>query len=194
MYLMPNKISVDVEGAIDAMLDDNISNVYFFDIEKGEVCCIESEKNGSDKKIKEISKKAERYFKLPRVSKKVKEKWLKSFVEEMISPEVLVLSKKMLKHPEKNYYDTLLEIIEKSEEGWIHGWVEWSHFDAYEIFEDWIYSLPVKIDDEWEGCEDCAICRAMASGKDSVPELSKAFSEENFINEAEDILIGKKNL
>jgi hypothetical protein len=188
MYLMPNKIPVDVEGAIEAMLDDDISNVYFFDIEKGKVCCIESEKDGGDKKIKEISKKIERYFKLPRISKKVKEKWLKSFVKEMISPEDLGLSKKLLKHPEKNYYDTVLEIIEKSEEGWIHGWAEWSHFDAYEIFEDWIYSLPVEIDDEWDGCENCAICRAMESGKDSIPELLKVFSEQNFINEAEEII------
>ena len=185
---MPNKIPVDVDGCITAMLDDDVSNVYFFDIERGEVCCIEDEKRGGDKKIKEISKKTERYFKLPKVSKKDKEEWLKSFVKEMISPDDLKLSKDLLKPSEKNYYDVVLEIIKKSEEGWIHGWVEWSHFDAYEIFENWIYSLPVEIDDEWEGCDDCAICRAMASGKDSVSELLKAFSEQNFINEAEEIL------
>lgn len=165
------------------MLDEDISNLFFLDSKEGVVlCCKIHEKTDY---VKNIQKQKERYFEIPRASRSNKEKWMKDFVEEMISFEDISLSEKLLRNIGYSFYEKALEEIMTSKDGWIHGWTEWSHGYAYEILEEWFFTLPIEISNEWEWCEDCAICKAMVSGKNSTPEFLKAFSEQNFMNEVE---------
>lgn len=190
MYLLPNKKHIDIEGAVIAVLDSDTSNLYFLDIEEGFVVC----SNASEKSslLENFQKQRDRYFEIPRASKSDKEKWMKDFVEEMIPFEDTPLSKKIMNNAGNSFFEKALEEIIKSEDGWIHGWTEWSNGYAYEILEEWFFTLPVEISNEWEGCDDCAICKAMSSGHDSEPELLKAFSEQNFMNEVAEVLKSKK--
>ncbi|MEI7709703.1 MAG: UPF0158 family protein [bacterium] len=181
MYYLPNKIKIDIEAVIDGMLNGNTDNFYFLDIKNGNVGIIET---GETKKgLEKIHGKPDRYFEIPRVSYRDKEKWMKDFIKEIIPFDDIVFAKKLLKLPDDDFFENALAEIKNSKDGWIHGWNQWSRDYAYEILEDWLEKLPVQITEgEWEGYDDCAICQAMKSGNNSSSELKKAFSEQNFMN------------
>lgn len=186
MYLLPNKKHIDIDSAVVAVLDGDKLKIYFLDTEKGSVVCFVVEGKNDD--LENIRKQSDRYFEIPRASNIEKEKWMRSFVEEMIPFEDPAFSEKLLAVRNESFYENALEEIEKSKDGWNYGWAEWSRNYAYEIIDEWFSTLPVEITNEWEGCDDCAICRAMAECKDSAPELLKAFSEQNFMNEVEKVI------
>ena len=192
MHKLPNKNHVDTEGAVTAMLDGSASNVYFLDIEKGVVLCFISDDETDD--LESIRKQPDRYFKVPRVPELTKEKWMREFLKEFVVYEDVPFAEKLLSLEGDTFYVNALFEIGTSEDGWIHGWVQWSRDHAYELLDEWFATLPIEIIDEWEGCEDCAICRAMSSGEDSREGLSKAFSEQDFMNKVEEVLKPKKLL
>lgn len=186
MYLLPNKKHIDIDNAVMSVLDGDKSKVFFLDIENGSVVCFVVDNKNDD--LENVRKQTDRYFEIPRASDVEKEKWMKDFVIEMITFEDVAFSERLLSVINENFYENALEEIEKSKDGWIHGWVQWSHDHAFEILEEWFSKLPVEITNEWEGCDDCAICRAVKSGNDSEVGLRKAFSEQNFMNEVEKVI------
>jgi hypothetical protein len=186
MYVLPNKKHIDSDGAIEAILNEDISRSYFLDTEKGDIGCVVW--NGEVDTLENFRKQSGRYFEVPRTSRATKEEWMHDFVEEMVPFEDIPLSEKLLSETSEKFYENALNEITISKDGWIYAWVQWSHDSAFGILEDWLGTLPVDITYEWEGCDDCAICKAMMEGKDSAPELFKAFGEQNFMNEVESVI------
>jgi hypothetical protein len=186
MYLLPNRKHIDIDGVVLGLLSDDPLSVFFLDSKECVVIsCVVDKKT---EYLKNIQTQKDRYFEIPQVSRLDKERWMKEFLEDFVSFEDTALSEKLLSKTPDILYENALNEITKSEDGWIHAWVQWSHDSAFGALEDWLVMLPIEITNEWEGCDDCAMCKAMKEGKDSSPEIMKAFSEQNFMNNVEEII------
>lgn len=73
MFYLPNGRPIDVEGAVDGMLDEDRARRYFLDTTAGEVGCVEAQ---DDQKLASIERERSRYRELPRASEE-KQKELK---------------------------------------------------------------------------------------------------------------------
>lgn len=176
MFYLPNDIAIDIEGAIEGMLDENQGNYYVLDLKTGDVGCLNKE---SCKKPDE-----KRYFEISKVSEADKKKWMKEFITKLVNFEDEKFGKRLLAILDKNGLKNAMDILEQDKEkgGWIHGWAQWERDETFEIFENWLSILPVNIKNEFKGCDDCAICQAMKSGATG-DELIKAFEEQNKKND-----------
>lgn len=176
MYYLPNDIAVDMEGAIDGMLDENPDNYYVLDLKTGDVGCLNAES------IKKSDKK--RYSEIPKVSEVDKKKWMKEFITKLINFEDEKFGKRLLATLDRDGFKNALGVLEqdRGKGGWIHGWAQWERDEAFEVFENWLSILPVNVKKEWKGCDDCAVCQAMKSGATG-DELIKAFEEQNKKND-----------
>lgn len=83
-YYLPNGRPIDVEGAVDGMLDEDQAKRYFLDTTTGEVGCVEAEDN---QKLASIERERDRYRELPRASEEKQKEWMESFIRVCISTE-----------------------------------------------------------------------------------------------------------
>ena len=192
MYTLPNGRHIEVEDGVNAVLDGTEQNYYFLDVEKGDICCVSSGGLDSHSTIDKVRSSTNRYFEIPRVTQSDKEQWLRSFAEEIMYVEDAPLSKIILSLPKNNFFERALTEIKSADDNWIDGWEQWSRDSAYELFDEWLGTLPFDIKKEWDGCGNCALCKAQVEGNASFPELIKAFSEEEFMGKAEELIQPQK--
>ena len=168
MFKLPNGKIIEEEDVIKAMEDSDIPNSYFLDTKTG--------------KVKKMHESDENHFiKIPKISKQKLYLWMKEYTDEFINREDPEFAKEVyviLK--QKNVFDKYERTLEKSEEGWIHGWAQWERDCVYEEMQEWFLSLPITIKEEWDYFDDCAICQEMKKADEenrslTETELKKAF-------------------
>ena len=94
-YYLPNKRPIDVEGAVDAMLDDNRANRYFLDVTMGEVECVGTGSVEGRSKLAVIQREKRRYRELPRVSEATQQLWCDELIRELLAVEDAPLAKRL---------------------------------------------------------------------------------------------------
>ena len=170
MFLLSNGNKIDTEGVIDAMEDTTDACRYFFDIEKGDVGCVEKN-NGKNKEKAESLVKSGRYIEIPNVPDTEQKKWMMKFAQEFLKSgnkdEKSLYAKiaKLLSGKKENSFNMALKALEKDKIGWIHGWSQWQRNCLWEEMENWFSVLPVEIEDKFEGCDDCELCKLMPQGE-----------------------------
>ena len=182
MFKLPNGKKIDEEKAMNGMEDNDFSKLYFLDIETGRVKIILDTFNKNKKlKLTKIDNKC--YILIPKISPQQIHKWMCEYVDEFINREDPDFAKKvypLLKG--KIVTRKLIRLLEKSEEGWIHGWDQWRYDQVGELFQGWLFSLNVDIVDEFEGDDNCPLCQMMkkADQEDrslTLKELRKGFAD-----------------
>ena len=182
-YYLANKKPVDVDGAIEAMLDGNRAHRYFLDLEMGEVGCVDAELDEGKEKLRTLAND-KRYRQLPRVSGDLQVRWLRSFVKMILANEDRTFSRRLLKALESKGFEdahTLLETKEEHHDAW-HIW-EGDH--AFEELGVWLERHIKGFTYELRGCGECEICRAAEEGA-SLEELREAFEEERMKKDDDD--------
>ena len=176
-YYLPNKRPVDVESAVDAMLDDNASNRYFLDVETGEVGCVDTVSKEGRSKLKTIQREKRRYRELPRVSEEIQKTWMGSFVRTCILIEEPEFGAALEKELHMSGFQAARAMLESSKEdtGW--SWRGWAGDCAFEELGSWLTRNVSGTTYELKGCDDCAICRADKNGA-GLGELLDAFEEQ----------------
>ena len=165
MFLLPNGSTIDIEGVCDALEDFYKTTVYFLDSLTGEVGEVERR---AHKKLARLEQDT-RYFRIPVVAPTAQVKWLREFIKEMLD-EKSELGAALTAEIETQEAAVALKmceiLLEKDEEGWIHGWVQWRGDELYTEAEEWFSTLSIKIIDKWEGDDDCPLCRMMSEDED----------------------------
>lgn len=183
MFYLPNGREIDIEGVIDAMGDATGSRRYFLDTEKGDVGCVDGKGEKNKKKTKSLIESG-RYIEIPNIPDKEQKKWLMEFAEEFLKSDdkdeksLYVTIKKLLSDKKENSLESALKELEKDESGWIHGWAQWQRNHLWEKTEDWFSSLPIEIEDKFEGCDDCELCKLMEQGKHTLGDFNEAMTKE----------------
>jgi len=183
MFLLSNGNKIDTEGVIGAMEDTTDACRYFFDIEKGDVGCVEKN-NGKNKEKAESLVKSGRYIEIPNVPDTEQKKWLIKFSQEFLKSgnkdEKSLYAKiaKLLSGKKENSFNMALKALEKDKSGWIHGWSQWQRNCLWEEMENWFSVLPVEIEDKFEGCDDCELCKLMAQGEHTLGDFNEASAKE----------------
>ncbi len=180
MFYLPNKRPIDADGAIKAILgfDDGL---YFLDKETGNVCCIEPDKKKETRELlAKVRNKTERYVEIPLIKSERFDDALIGFID-LVFVEDSILGSKLreivIKGDEKKFFKE----IESTK--WIDAWDQWIQDEAYEVLEFWLESLDLGITEEWEGCDDCEICKATKNGVNDKDSLMVAFKKQNHKNE-----------
>lgn len=178
-YYLPNKRPVDVEGAIDGMLDENKANRYFLDTKTGDIGCVDTGNRGNDQKLESITRERSRYRELPRVSEEKKKEWLTWFVENVMSFDQAdaPLQSKLREALRVGGFQKALAVLESSTEDSGYSWDICAGDRAFEDLGVWLKKEVPGFTYELKGCEDCAICRADANGA-GLHDLLDAFEEQ----------------
>ncbi len=173
MFLLPNQNKIDENGVIEAMLQTDLSRKYFLDTTIGEVGSVEQ------KAKKSVLLDTKRYIEIPKLSEAVQLEWLKEFMENMISIDSF-LSHALKSEIEKGEEALARceKILNEDKEGWIHGWREWRGTSAFEEMKKWFATLPISIEEKFEGCEDCELCKLMEQGEHTVGDFMEAKVKE----------------
>ncbi len=179
-YYLPNKQPIDEDGAIDAMLDDNVANRYFLDIMTGNVGCVETVSEEGRLKFAEIQREAVRYRELPRISEETQKGWAGTFIRDCILIEDPEFGVALEKELHISGFQAARAMLEDSEEdsGW--SWRQWAGDCAFEDLGIWLQKNVPGTTYEFKGCEDCAICKASKNGA-GLHELRAAFEEQRQI-------------
>lgn len=183
MFLLPNQNKIDEDGVIDAMLDTDIAHRYFLDTITGEVGYVE------EKAKKTALPNFKRYREIPKVSAHDQLLWMKECIEICIGDSLL--SKSLLAEIQKetNAEKTLLRcehILEDDKDGWIHGWVEWQGTAGFDEMKQWLATLQVSIEEKFEGCGDCELCKLMEQGEHNLGDFLEAKAKEERKKEKKD--------
>lgn len=181
MFKLPNGKKIDEKHIVSAMEDNDLSHLYFLDIKTGKVEAISKILNSRKKVLKKLDD--DRYFKIPKIPKRQIRNWMKQYTDEFIKREDPAFASKI--YPiliGKNIFQRFRKTLEKSEEGWIHGWDQWRADLTYEALQNWLLSLPINITEEFEFFDNCPVCQAMekAHGENkeiSLDELKEAFGK-----------------
>lgn len=174
MFLLPNNQKIDEDGVIDAMLDTDSSRRYFLDTFTGEVGCIE----------KEDTKKAlpdpTRYLQVARIPAATQLKWMKEFMGFCVDNRILarLLSTEIQQKDAEKAFLRCKELLNASADGWIHGWREWQGQSGFEEVLKWFSTLPLDIEDKFEGCGDCEMCKLMEQGEHNLGDFLEAAAKE----------------
>lgn len=183
MFYLPNGGKIDIEGVIDAMEDTTGLCRYFLDTEKGDVGCVEKISGNGKEKAESLAKNG-RYIEIPNIPEKEQKEWLIEFAQEFLKlgnkDERNLYSRiiRILSGKKENSFDLALKELEKDESGWIHGWAQWQRNCLWEKAEDWFGSLPIEIEDKFEGCDDCELCKLMGQGKHTAGDFNEAMTKE----------------
>ena len=94
-YYLDNQKPVDVDGAIEGMLDSERAHRYFLDLQKGEVGCIEANTKEGKESLESLAGDGKRYRQLPRVSDTHKQKWMREFITLFVEEENPIFAKQL---------------------------------------------------------------------------------------------------
>lgn len=182
MFKLPNGKQIDEESVIMAMEDNDISNSYYLDTETGEVESV-SDLLDLDAKKKREKFDNDRYVEIPQLSSSQLYDWMREYTDEFINREEPEFAENIyIALKDKKPFRRFKDLLEQSEEGWIHGWDQFKRDYMYEEMQDWLLNLSIGIKDEWDYFDDCAICQEMKKADEenrnlTLPELKKAFAK-----------------
>lgn len=172
MFRLPNGKMIDEENIIEAMKNKNSSRLFllfFLDTTTGDVKSFQ--KKPRDNK----------YLEIPTIPDSVILEWMKEYTDNFINQEDSKFAKKVYTTlKDKDSFDKFKNLLEQSKKGWIHGWVQWHADCVYEKLQEWLFSLPINIEEEFELSDNCSICQAMKEAEKSGRNLSKEELEEAF--------------
>ena len=160
-YYLPNKRPIDVEGAIDAILDGNQSNRYFLDIMTGEVGCVEVGSAKMQQRLEDIQREAIRYRELPRVTEEKKREWLAWFVEQVMSfdPTDAPLQSELQKALQADDFQKALAILDSSSPDSGYMWHAIAGDRAFEDLGAWLQQNVPGTTYKLKGCGLCDMPR-----------------------------------
>lgn len=177
-YYLSNKRPIDVEGAVDAMLDGNKANRYFLDVTTGDVGCVAVGSEEGRHKLRSIQRESDRYRKLPRVSDNDKKIWLETFAEMIVSFDDVPFRDALLEELRSSGFENARALLAAHSGGeWSPAWESWAGDHAFENLGLWLKQNVPGSTYELKECDDCAICRAEAGGA-GLHELLDAFEEQ----------------
>lgn len=166
--LLPNKKHIDERGLEEAFLDLDASRTYYLDTHTGSVCLRDAQTDKATIKEYETN---DRYSIIPRVPAGTQIKWMRWMKDNVMGVmdahdfETIEAFEKIDRDTSfKNdleKFNALLTMLEsKTGHGWHHGWAQGRvDFVWEEAIDDWLDSLPIVIEDKFEGCEGCPACK-----------------------------------
>lgn len=174
MFLLPNNQKIDEDGVIDAMLDTDMSRRYFLDTMTGEVGCIE--RGGRRKAVPD----PKRYLQVARIPAATQLRWIKEFSKWCLEDEKVkkaLLAETKRKNAEKAF--ARCEKLLRDDSGeFMYGWKEWQGQSGFEEMLNWFSTLPLDIEDKFEGCGDCELCKLMEKGEHNLGDFLEAKQKE----------------
>jgi hypothetical protein len=182
-YYLPNKRPVDVEGAIDAMLDTNQAHQYFLDTTTGYVGCVGAEDEEEYSRLKSIRHESNRYLELPRVSDDKKKAWLETFAGMIVLFDDAPFYEILLGTLRSAGFESAYTLLISYKDGeWAPAWESWVGDHAFEDLGVWLKQSVSGSTHGLKGYDNCAICHAHKNGA-GLHELLDAFEEQRGIDE-----------
>ena len=106
--------------------------------------------------------------------------WMKEFTGFCVGNRVLsgLLLTEVHKKDTVKAFLRCEELLNASAGGWIHGWREWQGQSGFEEMLEWFSTLPLDIEDKFEGCGDCELCKLMEQGEHNFGDFLEAKAKE----------------
>lgn len=181
-FILPNGMRIDEDGLASAFAEINLRQRYVLDVETGDVGCIDANVGGAGKILDK-----DRYTEIPHVSAAVQLQWIRELIKELMlfSTEdtalVQALARTLDETKEGAEAEALAScerLLEADKNGWIHGWAQWKTDHVWEDLCAWLAQLPVQIEDRFEGCGDCELCKLMEQGPHNIGDFLEAKQKE----------------
>jgi len=160
-YTLPNGIELNQERIIEAILSESEYPSLYLDTQTGaliEVPSLESLVQW----ISEIGK-SERYYLIEHFNDDERSLIAKDFIDTLLtdlSPKHVKGARNALARGGWQAFEDFL--IDKTD-GWIHGWDQYCYDEAVDFMHGWLTTNPTfQITARFEGCGNCAVCKAMA--------------------------------
>lgn len=182
-YYLPNRVRVDVDGVVNAILAQEEWPQAYLDTETGALAYVVSPKALGD--WVEKIKNSQRYFLVERLTDEDRNSIAKEFVSELFtdiaSREDVDGSREAL---QSGNWRTMEIFLKEQTDGWIHAWDQYVSDEAWDYADAWLTGNPhVAITTEFEGCENCAVCEVMRRGEDGdMSKLMQAFNTETIMS------------
>lgn len=181
-FILPNGMRIDEDGLAEAFSEVNPQHRYVLDTKSGDVGCTDVGSNAGGK----VPDK-DRYIEISRVGAATQLQWIRELISELMlfSAEDAVLIRRLTQVLDGtrggNEVETLAScelLLEADKNGWIHGWAQWKADHLWEEMGAWLDQLPIKIDDRFEGCGDCELCKLMEQETHNLGDFLEAEHKE----------------
>lgn len=156
MYILPNGSKIDEEGLFDAAIDGEKTHTYYLDSISGNIGFVDE----PAAKVKPKMLDPKRYLKIIKITATQKCAWMQDFIREMVDDVVLGQKLKELAQ-NKAHVEQAIALLKDHPDGWEAGWRQWITDGVFDYIHVWMDTLPFKIEDVWEGDDDCEMCTLM---------------------------------
>ena len=182
VFILPNGTRIDKEGLADAFAETDPRQRYVLDTLNGSVGCTDTSVNTDN----EILDK-DRYIEIPRVDAAIQLQWIRELISELMlfSTEdaalICTLTQVLDDAKEGVEAEALAScerLLESDKNGWVHGWVQWKADHVWEEMTAWFAKLPIQVEDRFEGCGDCELCKLMEKGTHNLGDFLEAKQKE----------------
>jgi len=192
-FKLPNGIKIDVTELVDRVLEGEVWPQAYLNIKNGVIALvpsieslgiwISSATDSADYLLIEPFKESEKIY--------FAREFVTTLLVGQISKKKLAEVTHILVAGEIDEFEHYLRL---KTDGWIHAWDQYIFDEAYEYVEGWLTENPhVKITEEFEGCDDCEICKAVKAGNTDFVSLKKAFDTEEIMKSVEKQVLEQRN-
>ena len=167
---------IDETGLADAFAETDTVFRYFLDTRTGDIGCFDTSIAGAK------APSDDRYIEVPRISAGTQLIWFSEMMRDTMDSEkdqMLIFELSEILHGVSR--DTAADalalceaILEKAGNGWIELWDEWSSSPLWDEIEQWLASLPIPIEDKFEGCGECDLCAMLGDGPRTIGDFLEA--------------------
>lgn len=174
MFFLPNNQKIDEDGVIDAMLDTDMSRQYFLDTTTGEVGCVVQK--AKHKPVLD----PKRYLQVVRIPPATQLRWARDFAKWCVDDQAVktsLLAEAKKKDANKAFV-RCEKILQADPDEFMYGWREWQGTAGFDEMKLWLATLPFYIQEKFEGCVDCEMCKLMEQGEHNLGDFLEAKQKE----------------
>lgn len=190
-YSLLNGAKIDADRTVDAVLGEEDYPQVYLDTELGALVEVSSADN-LRRWVEEIGT-TKRYLIIERFTDADRDEFARYFVKTLLAdmePSAVTGAEGSLA---QGGWRAMTAFLEKSTDGWIHGWDQYLADEAWESVHEWLTNNPyVAIKAEFEGCGNCAMCELIRKGEGgNGAKLMKAFETERIMRNVEQQMAGR---
>ena len=188
-WYLPNRVRVDIEAVVDAILATEDYPQQYLDIKTGTLVAVSSVKGLHDWVIKIGNSK--QYFLVEHLNDEYRDQIARDFIADILS--VMASgdeARGAVKALSSGNWRAMERHLKENTDGWVHGWHQYLADEAGQIAEEWLSGSPhFSVTSEFEGCGGCAMCELIRKGEGGdATKLAQAFATEETMRHVEEQL------
>ena len=144
MLTLPNGKQVDEDMLEVAMEDSNLTNLYFLNMQTGEVAFFTEYDDVSEERERQLEEieVSNDYIRIDRIPSHEAYQWMADFVDEVVAPQDPFLAEKLsIALRGRGAFRRFKDVLHESADRWVQVWYQWKDHHLKETMHEWFASI-----------------------------------------------------